>query len=150
LIRVKLEPGSFPGLAILGVSTMNFFKIILFGGIIFLITAFYIGHLDGILLGLLGFFMIVSAIASFIAIGTFYTIGKGLDTAIDLGVKAAGHGLKIAKEKKVFQQIEDKTRSEIETYNEFHQKGPVYVRPIGQPGLEIDKKPRVINGNPRD
>lgn len=75
----------------------RFLKILGFGGFVFLITGLYIGHTDGLLVGLLGFCMILLAVC-FLILGSFFVVAgavveKGVDMAAKTVYPAAKHRL---------------------------------------------------------
>lgn len=84
---------------------LRLFALFALGGGAFLISALWIGHTDGILLGLLGFSMIVIALLGYFLWSWVYTTFFVIQKAGEAVAHVARAAAKTAKEQKVFDQL---------------------------------------------
>lgn len=84
---------------------LRILNIVGIGGGCFLVSAFWVGKVDGILLGCLGFSMIVVWLLGIWLYSTLFVIGKTVES-VGTGIyKAGAKILEKAKEEKVFDRI---------------------------------------------
>jgi hypothetical protein len=116
---------------------LRFLKLLGFGGFVFLISALWIGHTDGLILGLLGFCMIVLSVALLI-ITSFFVVGgaiieKGVDMAAKTVYPAAKHRLEQLRD----ESIQSKNYLEMDTRDFNHVDARGFVKKTEFPKSEI-------------
>lgn len=83
----------------------RFLKILGFGGFIFLISALWVGHTEGLLLGLLGFSMIVLSVILIFVFNFFLGLGLIAEAGAKTVSKVGNAAFNVAKNNGAFDKI---------------------------------------------